>query len=34
MDRHHNNHGHRIKDIYVYPLIRNVQSQLRIDLRG
>lgn len=29
MDRHHRLHGHAVKDLYVYPLCRNVQQRLR-----
>jgi hypothetical protein len=29
MDRHHRLHGQAVKDLYVYPLCRNVQQQLR-----
>jgi hypothetical protein len=28
MDRNHSRHGHARKDIYVYPLCRNVQQRL------
>ena len=30
MDRKHQNHGQAIKDIYVYPLVRDVREQLRV----
>jgi hypothetical protein len=32
MDRAHQAHGQAVKDIYVYPLVRNVQRQLCADL--
>ncbi len=32
MDREHNAHGQAIKDIYVYPLVRDARQQLRGDL--
>jgi hypothetical protein len=28
MDRHHRRHGHAVKDLYVYPLCRNVEQRL------
>jgi len=28
MDREHQAHGHAVKDIYVYPLVRDVRQQL------
>jgi len=31
MDREHENHGRAIKDIYVYPLVRNVRQRLCTD---
>ncbi|MGH9719106.1 MAG: DUF4338 domain-containing protein [Bryobacteraceae bacterium] len=31
MDREHQAHGHAIKDIYIYPLIRDVRQHLRGD---
>jgi len=31
MDREHQNHGQAIKDIYVYPLVRNVRERLSSD---
>lgn len=32
MDRAHKAHGHAVKDIYVYPLVRNAKLRLRCDL--
>jgi hypothetical protein len=32
MDREHQAHGQAIKDIYIYPLVRNAQQQLCSDL--
>jgi hypothetical protein len=32
MDREHKAHGDAIKDIYLYPLLRDVRQQLRDDL--
>jgi hypothetical protein len=32
MDRQHNNHGQSVKDIYIYPLIRNARQYLCGDL--
>ena len=32
MDREHQTHGHAVKDIYVYPLVRDVRQRLRSDL--
>jgi hypothetical protein len=31
MDRDHQNHGQAVKDIYIYPLIRDARQQLRAD---
>jgi len=33
MDREHQAHGQAIKDIYVYPLVRDAQQLLRGDLK-
>ena len=32
MDREHQTHGHAVKDIYVYPLVRDVRHRLCSDL--
>ena len=32
MDREHQAHGQAIKDIYVYPLVRDARQRLRGDL--
>ena len=32
MDRDHAAHGQAVKDIYLYPLVRNARQQLRGDL--
>ena len=32
MDREHKSNGHSIKDIYLYPLIRNARQYLSGDL--
>jgi len=32
MDREHKAHGKAVKDIYIYPLVRDVRQQLFSDL--